>query len=68
MYWAHVFLVVLLLTRPKKKSSPRGSVAQTADENIQSGESPYHSNHLVGLNTIEAKIFVHKLLLFRQCS
>ena len=38
MYWVHVFLVVLLLTHPLKKSSPRGSVAQTADENIQGAE------------------------------
>ena len=47
--WVHVFCVALSLTPSHKKSSPRSSVAQTADENIQGAELPCHSNHLAGL-------------------
>jgi len=41
--------LVFLLTHSYKDSSRRGSVAQTADENIQGAEPPGHSNKLVGL-------------------
>ena len=44
------------LTHPHRNSSPRVSVAQGVDEDIQSAEPPYHSKRLVGLN------------MFKRCS
>jgi len=43
-------LCVLSLTLSHKKSSLRGSVAQTADGNKQGAEPPGHPYHLVGLS------------------
>jgi len=60
-YSVHVILVVLLLTHPHKKSSPQGSVAQTADGNIQGAESPYHSTHLVELILVAERGFPQAL-------
>jgi len=41
---------ILSLTHPHRNTSPRGSVAQRVDEDIQGAEPPYHSKRLVGLN------------------
>ena len=47
--WVHVFYGFLSLTLSHKKSSLRGSVAQTADGNKQGSELHGHPYHLVGL-------------------
>ena len=51
--WVHVLYVLLSLTLSHKKSSLRGSVAQTADGNKQGAEPPDHPYHLVGLTCYE---------------
>ena len=51
----HVLYVFLSLTSSHKKSSLRGSVAQTADGNKQGDEPPGHPYHLVGLTNKSPK-------------
>jgi len=48
----HVLYVFLSLTLSHKKSSLRGSVAQTADGNKQGAEPLGHPYHLVGLTDV----------------
>ena len=51
---------ILSLTHPHRNSSPRFSVAQGVDDDIQGAEHPYHSKCLVGLNSVACSIFFVK--------
>jgi hypothetical protein len=42
---------ILSLTHPHRNSSPRDSVAQRVDENIQGAVHPYHSKRLEGFTS-----------------
>ena len=61
MCWVHC-ADILSLTHTQRISSPRGSVVQRVDEDIQGAEPPYHSKRLVGLKLV-AERGCHQALL-----